>query len=518
MTAKYNAASDVSELKLRLDQAQLSYRDVSLKSRREIVILKRLIARMSVACKGLDSELDKRLDTLRTDLEQNKDISKIVPHLAQVERLLLRQTSTHSTMERLSELIRQSSESLKRIPALPVQLKRDIHDLLSQAPDSLHHSHQQITQLFGLYDRALKLLTVPVSIERESRSKDNDLQHKLCNELQQIITELDAEGESGEQLLAIRHQLLAGVEPISLVELCLDVLRLALDSFIHERRHSQKFLDVISGDLAALEQTARQTADQGQALHKHRAELTAELGQLSDRFHHALTQYTNLESWRGAAHSLDTSLRQLVERQRSLENREQALLEQLHYHQNRAEHLYQQTQNQHRQIEDLQRRIFLDPLTRVYNRAAFHDRLEHEYRRWIRYQHPLCLAIVNIDHFGDLNDNYGFQAGDKVLKIIARTVHQHLRDTDFIARVGNDEFMLILPDIAEDERHRRLSGIREAILQLPFRFREKNVTISASIGATLFDDTDTPGTVIERGQKALSSAKHAGRNHLIWIA
>lgn len=105
-----------------------------------------------------------------------------------------------------------------------------------------------------------------------------------------------------------------------------------------------------------------------------------------------------------------------------------------------------------------------------------------------------------------------------MLKIIARTVHQHLRDTDFIARVGNDEFMLILPDIAEDERHRRLSGIREAILQLPFRFREKNVTISASIGATLFDDTDTPGKVIERGQKALSSAKHAGRNHLIWIA
>ncbi|WP_371929369.1 diguanylate cyclase domain-containing protein [Photobacterium sp. CCB-ST2H9] len=518
MATNVDAASEVSKLKLRLDQAQLSYRDASLKSRREIVILKRLIARMAVACRGLDVDLDKRLETLRRDLEQNKDISKIVPHLAQVERLLLRQTPTHTTIERLAGLIQQSSESLKRIPALPVQLKRDLHDLLSQSPASLNHSHQQITQLFGLYDRALKLLTVPVSVERESLTKDSDLHRKLCHELQQIITELDAEGESGEQLLTIRHQLLKGVTTLSLVELCLEVLRLALDAFVSERRHAQKFLDVISGDLAALEQTTRQAVEQGLALYNHRSELTSELGQLSDRFHQALAQHSNLENWRSAAQDLDQSFRHLVERQRALENREQSLLEQLHYHQSRAEQLYQQTQDQHRQIEDLQRRIFQDPLTRVYNRAAFQDRLEHEYRRWIRYQHPLCLAVVNLDHFSELNDNYGFQAGDKVLRIIARTLRQQLRDTDFIARVSNDEFMLILPEMTETERHRRLSNIRESIFQLPFRFREKNVSVTASMGATLFDDNDTPSSVIERSQKALSSAKNAGRNHLIWIA
>ncbi|WP_368502000.1 diguanylate cyclase [Photobacterium sp. 1_MG-2023] len=518
MATNVDAASEMSSLKLCLDQAQLSYRDASLKSRREIVILKRLIIRMAVACRGLDADLDKQLETLRADLEQNKDISKIVPHLAQVERLLLRQPPTDTTMTRLSDLIRQSSESLKRIPALPVQLKRDLHDLLAQSPESLNQSHYQITELFSLYDRALKLLTVPVSVDRTSRARNDDLLRKLCSELQQLITELDAEGEAGEQLMAIRHQLLEGVEPLALVEHALDILRLAMDNFVHERRYSQKFLDVLSGELAALEQTTRQASEQGQTLSQHRSELTTELSQLSDRFHFGLAQHANLEQWRSAAQHLDISLKQLVERQRALESRDLTLVEQLQYHQSRAEQLYEQTRDQQRQIEDLQRRIFLDPLTRVYNRAAFQDRLEHEYRRWIRYQHPLCLAVLNLDHFDDLNERYGFVAGDKVLKIIARTLRQHLRDTDFVARVQNDEFMLILPDVHETERQRRLTEIREAISQLPFRFRDKNVTVTASVGATLFDDSDHPGTVIERSQKALNSAKHAGRNHLIWIA
>ncbi|GAL07668.1 GGDEF domain family protein [Photobacterium aphoticum] len=80
----------------------------------------------------------------------------------------------------------------------------------------------------------------------------------------------------------------------------------------------------------------------------------------------------------------------------------------------------------------------MDNLTKVYNRAALNDRLEHEYRRWLRYQHPLCVALIDIDNFKAINENYGHFAGDKVLKIIARTLSQSVADTDFIARFSDD--------------------------------------------------------------------------------
>ncbi|GAL07665.1 GGDEF domain family protein [Photobacterium aphoticum] len=123
----------MSKLKLRLDQTQLSYRDASLKSRREIAILKRLISRLSVACRGLDQELDEKLLQLRHDLEQNKDIGKMIPRLAVVERLVTRLSDfADKENHALLEQIHHSSEMLRRFHGLPAQLKRDLRNLLAQ--------------------------------------------------------------------------------------------------------------------------------------------------------------------------------------------------------------------------------------------------------------------------------------------------------------------------------------------------------------------------------------------------
>ena len=346
---------------------------------------------------------------------------------------------------------------------------------------------------------------------------DHDLQLQLTGELQHLITELDFDGDSGDKLLSIRNQLLTGVSPQSLIQLALEVLRLVLDGTHQERRLSQKFLDSVNSDLATLQKTTNQSVDQGSALYDHRSEMTSELVSLANTFKQGLKDNQNLEAWRPTLTGLAKEFLVLSERNRALEKREKALVEQLSYNESKVQSLFEQTQDHRRRLNDQERQMFLDNLTRVYNRAALNDRLEHEYRRWLRYQHPLCVALLDIDQFRELNDSYGHLAGDKVLKILARTIRQNLADTDFIARFGGDAFMLILPDVSEEERTKRLGKIRETICQLPFRFREQNITISVSIGATLFADNDTPSDVIERTDKALYSAKSTGRNRMLWI-
>ncbi|PSW01675.1 GGDEF domain-containing protein [Photobacterium lipolyticum] len=518
MTDINAVASEVSKLKQRLDQAQLSYRDASLKSRREIVILKRLITRLSVAYRGLDSELDTKLTELRTELDQPKDISKLIPRLAVIERLVTRQAGfTEKENQRLEQQIHQSGETLKRVHGLPAQLKRELRNILSATSDSLAHNHQRILRLLELYERSLKLISTSNDNLVLKDTLDHDLQLQLTNELQHLITELDFDGESGDKLLTIRNRLLIGVPPQTLIELSLEVLRLVLNGTHQERRSSQKFLDSVNSDLATLQKTTNQNVGQTSALYAHHGELTTELATVVNTVKQGLQDQKNLENWRPTLTELTKELQVLVDRNRALEKREKMLIEQLSYNENKVTTLFEQTQDYRQRLNDQERKMFLDHLTKVYNRAALNDRLEHEYRRWLRYQHPLCVSLIDIDDFKDINDSYGHIAGDKALKIIARTIHQCLEETDFIARFDGDEFVVIMPDVSEEERNKRLNKVRESISQLPFRFRDQNVTISISIGATLFEGNDTPTDIIERTEKALYSAKSAGRNRMFWI-
>lgn len=105
-----------------------------------------------------------------------------------------------------------------------------------------------------------------------------------------------------------------------------------------------------------------------------------------------------------------------------------------------------------REVNKLRERIALahseaikDPLTGIFNRQAYTERLSQEYARWKRYQAPLTLVIWDIDNFKYVNDTYGHQAGDVVLRHVAKLVSSALRETDFFARYGGEEFVALMP-------------------------------------------------------------------------
>ena len=105
-------------------------------------------------------------------------------------------------------------------------------------------------------------------------------------------------------------------------------------------------------------------------------------------------------------------------------------------------------------------------------------------------------------------------AGDKALKVVAKDLQNALRDTDFIARFGGEEFVVLLPNINPDKYQKPLENLRQTIKSIPFRFRDARVEITISIGATLFPDRRPyHGCVRARRQGAYSS-KHSGRDQV----
>jgi len=153
-----------------------------------------------------------------------------------------------------------------------------------------------------------------------------------------------------------------------------------------------------------------------------------------------------------------------------------------------------------------------DALTSLPNRAAYNERAFHEFRRFKRYHRPLCLAVCDIDLFKTINDRFGHRAGDKALTSIAKYLAAKLRSVDFIARLGGEEFVMIMPETTEAQAVRVLDKVREGVSKIPFKFNKAPVTISVSFGITEFRADDTMDSSFERADKALYAAKTAGRN------
>jgi len=171
-----------------------------------------------------------------------------------------------------------------------------------------------------------------------------------------------------------------------------------------------------------------------------------------------------------------------------------------------------QAQNHHAELEGLKQKALIDHLTQLPNREAWANHSYSEYQRWQRYGRPLVLAVIDIDLFKRVNDQFGHQAGDRVLQVIAKAIHRRLRDVDFFARYGGEEFAALLPETSLENAMLLLNKIRESIAVAAFHFKTQPIKITVSIGAASFVQNDTVEEVFARADKALYQAKEQGRN------
>jgi diguanylate cyclase (GGDEF)-like protein len=166
-----------------------------------------------------------------------------------------------------------------------------------------------------------------------------------------------------------------------------------------------------------------------------------------------------------------------------------------------------------RMMEKLQKLAITDGLTRLYNSRSFYSQLELEVDRFNRYQHPLTLLLLDIDHFKDYNDKYGHLEGDKVLVRFSQIIRNCLRTNDSAYRYGGEEFTVILPETAGEEARTVAQRIRAALEAEPFSPEDgEEVTVTISIGLTEYHAKEELSTFIQRADQAMYRSKRSGRN------
>lgn len=167
----------------------------------------------------------------------------------------------------------------------------------------------------------------------------------------------------------------------------------------------------------------------------------------------------------------------------------------------------------------LRRQSVVDPLTELYNRRFMDESLKRELARTARSGKPIAVVLVDLDHFKHVNDDFGHEAGDGLLREVGRLLRDNVRKCDIACRYGGEEMVLILPECDLETALRRAEGVRAAISALVFSHHGRLVPASASFGVATSADVIDPGaeSLLAAADKALYEAKRTGRNRVCSI-
>ncbi|MCB9556537.1 MAG: sensor domain-containing diguanylate cyclase [Deltaproteobacteria bacterium] len=157
-----------------------------------------------------------------------------------------------------------------------------------------------------------------------------------------------------------------------------------------------------------------------------------------------------------------------------------------------------------------------DPLTGAYNRQHFSSNFPTEFERARRYDHPLSLAMVDIDNFKEINDRFGHPVGDGVLREVSHRLRRLTRDFDSLVRYGGDEFVLMLPATALEGAAPLTERLRADMSRQPLEIGHARVPVTVSGGLAEISPTDKDaGDLLQRADRALYRAKREGRNRVL---
>ncbi len=165
-------------------------------------------------------------------------------------------------------------------------------------------------------------------------------------------------------------------------------------------------------------------------------------------------------------------------------------------------------------INELETRIDIDPLTEIRNRRGFFRELERSLAYVKRYGASAALIYIDLDGFKPVNDRHGHAAGDAVLKAIAAALVQHTRTSDVVARMGGDEFAVLLWNVNGAAAAAKASALEAAVYATPVRWNSSTLVVGASAGLALLGALDNPAEVLARADAAMYARK-AERNGAI---
>jgi len=175
----------------------------------------------------------------------------------------------------------------------------------------------------------------------------------------------------------------------------------------------------------------------------------------------------------------------------------------------------QSLENMRTELEQAKQHLMLDPLTGARNRFGMEISIEHEIARARRANDKFILAMVDLDHFKQVNDTYGHDAGDALLLHFSQLSRSVLRESDQLFRYGGEEFLMVLPDTDINGATFMFDRLKQMLAKSPLNFQQHKLSVTFSAGVAELKETDDAKSLQQHADQALYQAKQQGRNQTI---
>ena len=521
-------------------------------------LLHRALVRVSVAAEGQDDALDELLSQLREEIGGGikSDLSNFFTRLDQVaiavegykeesslsihealgdtlkplQKFKISRSSKKNIEEYLSHLPSRSKK-VRLYPALLQQLSIIQQEVLAQIeqpkptglldkllggkPSDTNKSEPEESSHEEKYDSVADL-PQPENVQKVT-SAVNGVTPAFISQITEVLSaflaSLENEISIKNQAEIIRQQLESGLAADAVIPTLENLRNLFMEAYLAANAAFANYLNSVTLELSEIYSivgnAVTQTQTQQHAEHALQDSMMQGMKQLETQ----ATNATDLAQLKSQVKSQIDHIKQALDAyQHTAKN--YSLDDQLTALSQKIKILEVESEKNRGNLEAQRHKALHDPLTELPNRQAYNDRATTEIQRWQRYNRPLSIAIFDIDHFKKINDTHGHQAGDRVLKVIGRSIAKRLREVDFFCRFGGEEFVALMPETSAEQAFLVLEKIRDAIANATFNYKERPLNITLSIGLTDFRAQDSLDSAFERADQALYQAKLVGRNRV----
>lgn len=537
-------------------------------------ILRKAIGRLSIAGRGIDKSLDQQLKEIQQFSRQKQDqnllqaLDKLADIVATLDDDLPEQNSVNEPINKFepSSVLLEMLQSIRLDSSKMADLKNICTDLLQSISDGANQKsiEAQVTQLSSL----IKDNLVPVE---QASALAHDILFQLISLLelnddsqQQITQQLDPKNEltqlelqnlasiinshfsdeaqtietastnsidsvictllerlaivqgASDEIDQIQAKIEKGIEsedwPDTLNEI-VDSVSLALKKLSDEKLELENFIlavtaqlgeitDVINADFEGQVSGQKDTLSFQELLQEGIATIKENVNTVQDIGQLKTVVESNIDSIRDGVESF---VHRANERHDATQVRNEKLSAKILQ-------MEQETKQLNQKLAENRKKLLYDTLTGVHSRLAYDEKIAQEFSRWKRYGSTFSYAILDIDHFKKVNDEYGHNAGDKALKIIAQLMQKQIRKSDTLCRIGGEEFVLLLTNTTTAQAEPLLAKLRTEVAESSFHFKQKRIQLTLSAGITESRMDDNVQSMYERADAALYRAKNAGRN------
>ncbi|MEN0037194.1 MAG: GGDEF domain-containing protein [Cellvibrio sp.] len=523
-------------------------------------LLRSALVRVSIAADGQDESLDQIMSKLREKLRgdiSSVDMSGLLSQLEsaalafeqhreegakEVHQALMDTTKplhnfrlSRGVKKELSDYLMQLPQRSKKVRLYPALLQQ----LASIQQQALSEIEQPKA---GLFDKILGGKTAAkVELEQDEVASTEDehiiadlppiaeasaatpgnppttfLTSEYATQLLAVLNQFFNSLESDETIKpkadAMRRKLEQGITADTLIPSLNGVRDLVVEAYLAANQAFATYLKNVNQELAEIYMllggAVKNTQDERAASRKLQADVMREMSDLENTADSA----TDINQLKDTVKSQLGNIRQVIDHYQQTDHAQQHLAEQLVALGAKIKTMEVEAEKNRTSLERHRQKALHDPLTELPNREAYNERASAEVQRWQRYGRPLTIAIFDIDHFKRINDSYGHQAGDRVIKVIGRSIAKRLREVDFFCRYGGEEFVALMPETDSDTALGVLEKVREAIANAAFNYKDQPMSITLSVGVTEFKANDVLETAFERADQALYNAKSSGRN------